>query len=150
MTAWFNYYLYVNTGYYAYLYGTNADSDVASGLVVRQVDTAPHGLTAAGFTGTVTLQWTLYDHPIISGYNIYRRQSGESYPETPLAHISRGAAYLDTDVVGDQVYSYTLCSYDPAGNLHKLSSQVSAIPRPGKAPHVYLPLIFKDASSLYE
>jgi dienelactone hydrolase len=145
MTAWFNYYLHFNPEYYAYLYGANADSDVASGLITREVSTAPRGLTATGFTGTVTLQWTLYDHPIISGYNIYRRQSGESYSETPLAHIGPSAVYLDTDVVGDQVYSYTLRSYDPAGNLHQLSSEVSAVPKPGEPLRVYLPLILRCA-----
>jgi len=145
MTAWFNYYLHVSTGYYAYLYGANADSDVASGLITREVSTAPRGLTATGLTGTVKLLWTLYDHPVVAGYNIYRRRPGESYSETPLTHIGPSAAYLDTDVVGDQVYSYTLCSYDPAGSLHQLSSEVSAIPKPGEPLRVYLPLILRCA-----
>ncbi len=145
MTAWLNYYLWYNTDDYTYLYGAQADADVSNGLIVRQVQTAPRGLTATGFTGTVTLHWTLYDYPIVAGYNIYRRQSGESYSETPLAHIGPSAAYLDTEVVGDQVYSYTLCSYDPAGNSHQLSSEVSAVPKPGEPLRVYLPLILRCA-----
>lgn len=143
MTAWFNYYLYYNTGYYTYLCGAQADSDIASGLIERQADTSPDGLTAAGYTGTVTLAWTLYDHPIISGYNIYRRLPGGSYSDTPLALVGQSAIYLDADVVGGQVYSYTLLSYDPAGNLHQRSGEVSAIPKAGEPPRVFLPVISK-------
>ena len=145
MTAWFNYYLHFNTGYYSYLYGAHADADVASGVIERQVQTAPRGLTAVGLTGTINLIWQVYNHPVVAGYNVYRRLPGQSYSETPQAHLGLLGAYADTTVASGQVYSYTVRSYDPAGNLHQVSSEVSAAARTPFVPTawVYLPIMLK-------
>ena len=140
MTAWFNYYLHLNTGDYEYLYGTEGDADIAVGLVERQVDTAPRGLTARGLMAAVALEWELYRHPIVAGYNIYRRLPGEAYSETPYAQIGRGSTYTDTAVTSGQVYSYTLRSYDPAGNLHQPCDEVSAVTQVPTSWH-YLPIV---------
>jgi dienelactone hydrolase len=127
MTAWLNYYLHFNAGYYGYLYGAQADADVANGLVARQAQTAPRGLSAAAATGAINLTWQVYAHPVVAGYNVYRRLPGQSYSETPYAHLGVLGAYADTSLVGGQVYSYTVRSYDAAGNLHQASSEVSAV-----------------------
>jgi hypothetical protein len=142
MTAWFSYYLHLNTDHYDYLYGTEADTDVAAGLIERQVDTAPRGLTASGSVEAVALAWELYGHPIVAGHNIYRRLPGGSYTEMPYAQVGRTSTYLDVGLLVGQVYSYTLCSRDSAGNPHQLSGEVSAVPA-GSTAWVYLPIILR-------
>ena len=140
MSAWFNYYLYLNTDYYDYLYGAESDADVTAGHTERQVDTAPRGLTAASTLEGVALEWELYEHPIIAGYHVYRRRPGETYPETPCAQVGRTSTYVDVGLTAGQIYSYSLRSHDAAGNLHQPSSEVSAVPI-GFTSWVYLPII---------
>lgn len=132
MTAWFNYYLHFNPAYYTYLYGSGADADFANGLMdERKVNTAPRGLTAISSGGVVTLTWQLYDHPMVAGYNVYRRLPGQSYPGTPYAHLGPVSLYCDTAVTGGQVYSYTVRSYDSASNLHQVAEEVSMVAQGG-------------------
>jgi dienelactone hydrolase len=142
MTAWLNYYLYLDTGSYDDLYGAGANADVENGLIQRQTDTAPRGLTASGIEQAIRLDWTPYAHPIVAGYDLYRRLRGESYAGTPYARLGRTGTYQDTGVVAGQVYSYTVHSRDAAGNLHQAASEVAAAAR-GDAPGAttYLPLI---------
>jgi dienelactone hydrolase len=128
-TAWFNYYMALDTDYYTYLYGDEADEDIQAGLITRTVDTAPRDVAALGGFGAVELSWTLYDHPIIDGYNIYRSQQSGSYPGTPYAQVGRESSYVDTGVVAGQEYFYVLRSRDSAGNEHQPSDEVSATPR---------------------
>jgi len=142
MTAWFNYYLHLDTGYYTYLYGAEAGTDIAAGKIERQVDTAPRGLAATGLAEAVALVWELYEHPIVAGYNLYRRLPGEAYTEAPHAHVGRTFTYLDVGLQAGQVYSYTLRSHDVAGNLHEPSGEVSAVPGDTTAwAHLYLPIV---------
>lgn len=144
MTAWFNYYLHLDTDYYTYLYGAEADADIAAGKVERQVDTAPRGLGATGLAEAVALAWELYEHPIVAGYNLYRRLPGEAYTETPRAQVERTFTYLDVGLQAGQVYSYTLRSRDAAGNLHQSSSEVSAVPGDAMAwAYLYLPIVLR-------
>jgi len=146
-TAWLNYYLYLNTDYYDYLYGTQADADVTAGHIERQVDTAPRGLTATGAPGAIRLAWELYAHPIVAGYNAYRRLPGERYTGTAHAQVGRTTTYSDTGVLEGQVYSYTLQSRDSAGNLHQAAEEVSAVAGTGGAPMQvvsYLPAAYID------
>lgn len=163
MTAWFNYYLHYNTNYYDYLYGAEADEDIDTGLIERRVDTAPRHVTATGQYKAVLLNWELYDHPIIAGYNAYRRQSGQSYPPSPQIHTGPTNHHLDEGLAGGETYFYTLCSRDPAGNEHQLSDEVSATTQGKGPPEVtatpeptatvapgpawekcYLPMVLKD------
>ena len=144
MTAWFNYYLRCETDYYTYLYGDEADEDIQAGLITRTVQTAPRDVVALGRFGAVELNWTLYDHPIIAGYNIYRSQQSGDYPSTPYAQVGRETSYVDTSVVAGQQYFYVLRSRDAAGNEHQPSNQVSAVPTEPEC-WVYLPLILKSA-----
>jgi dienelactone hydrolase len=149
MTAWLNYYMYLNTDSYDFLYGTAADADIAAGLIERQVDTAPRGLTAIGIPEGIVLEWEPYEHPIVAGYNVYRRLAGQSYVDNPHAQVGRTRVYSDTGLAGGQVYSYTLCSCDPVGNLHQVSAEVSAVALEVEAlePSVYMPVIAKDAGT---
>lgn len=144
MTAWFNYYLHLDTDYYTYLYGAEAGADIAGDRIERHVDTAPHGLGAMALAEAVALAWQLYEHPIVAGYNLYRRLPGEAYTETPHARVGRTFTYLDVGLQAGQVYSYTLRSRDPAGNLHQPSGEVSAVPGDATAwAHVYLPVVLR-------
>jgi hypothetical protein len=94
----------------------------------------------------VRLTWTLYNHPIIAGYNIYRSQRSGSYPGIPYAQVGRVSSYVDTHVVPGRRYFYVLRSRDAAGNEHQPSDEVSAVPAGTDAldHHVYLPLILKS------
>jgi hypothetical protein len=128
MTAWFNYYLLYKTEDYTYLYGTQSDADVNAGLIERQVSTAPRNVGAQPLTNAIRLTWTRYNHPVVAGYNVYRRQTGEVYSATPNARVMTRSVFTDTALSGGQVYSYTLRSFDPAGNVHQASDEASAIP----------------------
>ena len=91
MTAWLNYYLLYKTEDYTYLYGTQSEADVSAGLIVKQENTAPRNFTASPATGAVELAWTIYSHPSVAGYNIYRRQAGQSLRRNALRAGRRGA-----------------------------------------------------------
>jgi hypothetical protein len=145
MTAWFNYYLHYDASYFDYLFGSEANADVNGGRIERRVATAPRSVRATGQERAVQLAWTLYDHPMVAGYQAYRRTGGEAYPTAPQIRTGRTGNYLDSGLVGGQTYSYVLCSHDPAGNEHELSPEIAA--RTGGAPpppnmneRLYLPL----------
>jgi hypothetical protein len=155
--AWFNYYVRLDTDYYTYLYGDEAEADIQAGLITREVHTAPRDVVAEGQLGAVELNWALYDHPIIAGYNIYRSQQSGDYSSTPYAQVGRASSFVDTDVVPGQRYYYVLRSRDAAGNEHQPSDEVSGVPS-GTAPdptpdppdpseldfHICLPLSLKS------
>ncbi len=144
MTAWFNYYLMYKTEDYTYVYGPQSDADVSAGLIVKQVNTAPRNFTAKPAKGAVELGWLVYHHPSVAGYNIYRRQAGQSYAATPYAQVGAVPNYADTNVIAGQAYSYTLRSRDAAGNVHQASSEVSAVPSTIIFTHfIFLPVIWK-------
>jgi dienelactone hydrolase len=145
MTAWFNYYMYYDTAYYDYLYGSEADADIADSLIECQLDTAPRDVAATGQHRAVLLEWTLYDHPVVAGYNAYRRQTGEVYPDVPQIHAGPTDSHLDKGLAGEETYFYVLCSRDAAGHEHQLSPEVNATTL-GEGPpeeKIYLPCVFK-------
>ncbi len=135
-TAWFNYYLYLDTDIFAYLYGAESRLDVAAGRIELQVDTAPKNLIGSALAGSASLQWELYEHPIVAGYNVYRRMPGETYSEVPSAQVGRTRTYVDTAVVGGQTYFYTVRSRDPAGNPHEPADEVGITMQDGTTPTV--------------
>jgi hypothetical protein len=148
MTAWFNYYLHYDASYYNYLFGSEADADVTGGHIQRQVATAPRTVQATGQEHAVLLAWTLYNHPMVTGYHAYRRAGEEAYPATPQIRTGKAGNYLDSSLVSGQTYSYMLCSHDPAGYEHQLSPEFTArtsgaAPPPNTEEHLYLPLLLR-------
>lgn len=133
MTGWFNYYLLYKTEDYTYLYGTQSAADVSAGLIVKQESTAPRNFSANPAAGSIDLAWTRYPHPIVAGYNIYRRQAGQSYSATPYAQVGSVPNYADAGVAAGEVYSYTVRSRDPAGNVHQASTERSVVAQGGTA-----------------
>ena len=145
MTGWFNYYLLYKTEDYTYLYGAQSAADVSAGSIVKQENTAPRDVSAQARLNAIQLSWTRYDHPIVGGYNVYRRQNGQTYSATPYAQVAAGASYIDTQVAVGQVYSYTLRSYDEAGHTHQASREVSASPATiNFTDFIFLPIIWKQ------
>jgi len=145
MTAWLNYYLLYKTEDYTYLYGTQSEADVSAGLIVKQENTAPRNVSTQALLNVIQLNWTRYEHPIVGGYNVYRRQTGQTYSATPYAQVPASASYIDTQITVGQVYSYTLRSYDEAGNTHQASLEVSASPVTiDFTDFIFLPIIWKQ------
>jgi predicted dienelactone hydrolase len=147
MTAWFNYYLYLRVNEHTYLYGPESDADVDAGRIEREVDTAPRDLTASGAVEAIRLEWTPHEHPIVAGYNVYRRSSGADFGETSYGQVGWTGAYTDGDVVVGQTYSYTVRSRDAGGNVHEPADEVSAVAQDGERPRrlFYLPLVLRAA-----
>jgi dienelactone hydrolase len=147
MAAWFNYYLHHDTGSFGSLYGSEANHDIANGLVQRQLNTAPRDVHTTGMAEAVLLEWTAYDHPMVAGYSAHRRQAREEYPDVPQLQVGRTGGYLDEGLAGGQIYLYVLCSHDRAGNRHQLSPEISARtlgeppPPPDLDERLYLPLV---------
>ncbi len=133
-TAWFNYYLHFNAQSYAYLYGAEAQADIAAGRVSAQWDTAPKGLVGQGLARSASLQWELYEHPMITGYNIYRRLPEQSYAAMPHAQLGRVSSYLEDGLAAGQVYYYTVRSRDSAGNVHQAANEVRVTVQGGSTP----------------
>jgi hypothetical protein len=150
MTAWFNYYLHNDTDGFDYLYGPEANHDIASGLIERELDTAPRDVRATGQKGAVLLEWTPYDHPAVTGYYAYRRLAGQAFPDVPQIHAGRTGNYLDEGLADGETYFYALCSHDAVGHEHQRSPEVSArtlvepAPPPDLDEKLYLPLILRQ------
>jgi hypothetical protein len=86
------------------------------------------------------LQWTVYEQPMVAGYQIYRRLSDQSYTDTPLASTGLRSSYLDTQVSGRQTYIYKLRSHDPAGNLHQETEEIT-VTLEGDRFQIWLPAL---------
>lgn len=123
-TAWLDYYLYQETDRYTYLYGAESDADVSAGTIEREIQTAPRALTAEAGESAITLQWDVYTHPMIAGYAVYRRTASTAYAR--IADLGVTGAYIDTDVSAGTLYTYTVCSYDPAEQMHQRAAEVQA------------------------
>ena len=123
-TAWFNYYLHLNAQSYDYLYGSETEADITAGRIQAQWDTAPRGFSGQGLVRSASLQWELYEHPMVAGYNIYRRLQDQSYAATPDAQVGRVSTYLDDGLTSGQIYYYTVRSHDAAGNEHQAADEV--------------------------
>jgi pimeloyl-ACP methyl ester carboxylesterase len=102
--------------------------------------TSPQNLSVRGMAGAVELQWTVYEQPMVAGYQIYRRLSDQSYTDTPLASTGLRSSYLDTQVSGRQTYIYKLRSHDPAGNLHQETKEITGTLE-GDRVQIWLPAL---------
>jgi hypothetical protein len=144
MTAWLNYYLQYDTDSFDYLYGQQANSDITSGLIERQMDTAPRDVNASGRAEAVLLEWTPYDHPMVSAYYAYRRRAGQEYPDVPQIHAGLTGDHLDEGLAEGETYYYVLCSHDEAGQEHQRSPQVSATTFADLDERLHIPLVAKQ------
>jgi len=140
MTAWLNYYLYEQPDDYDHIFGVGADADIDAGTIWRTASTSPQNLSVRGMAGAVELQWTVYEQPMVAGYQIYRRLSDQSYTDTPLASTGLRSSYLDTQVSGRQTYIYKLRSHDPAGNLHQETEEIT-VTLEGDRFQIWLPAL---------
>jgi DNA-binding beta-propeller fold protein YncE/lysophospholipase L1-like esterase len=75
--------------------------------------TVPGPLTATAVsTSEIDLTWSAStDNVGVAGYKIYRNSS-----PTPVALVTTGASYSDTGLTASTTYSYSVSSYDAAGN----------------------------------
>jgi hypothetical protein len=143
MVAWFNYYLQDKVAYYDYLFGSYADADVAANRVVISAKTFPKGFTAVSGETAVKLAWDRYEHPVVAGYDIYRRLPTEPAFGSPIAATGLTTSYLDTQVVAGQEYIYAVGSFDAAGNRHQRSDERRVVfnPAAGGSEKLFLPMI---------
>ncbi len=142
MTAWLNYYLYYETAYYDYLFGSTMLADVRANLIASAADTAPDNVAAMGLLESNQLSWSKYNHVMVAGYTVQRRLVPGTYPGSPAAVLGAVNSYQDTAVTPELTYGYKVASRDAAGNLHQWSEEVTAVPIKAKA-HLYLPVVFK-------
>jgi chitodextrinase len=103
------------------------------------VDTAapalPTGLTAAGASGQVTLEWDDSPAADLSEY-VVLRSTTPGGPYTYLAGVT-DSAYTDAEVSDGTTYHYVIEANDTAGNRSALSEEASATagdPPPPPAP----------------
>ena len=143
MTAWLNYYLYYETEYYDYLFGSAVLADISANLITSQADTAPDNVTAEGTLEANQLSWLKYNHPMVAGYSVQRRLVPGTYPGSPLVAVGTVDTYQDTAVTPTLTYGYKVASRDAAGNLHEWSGEVTAVPIEAKA-RIYCPLVMKS------
>jgi chitodextrinase len=89
---------------------------------------APVGLAAAPGDGQVTLSWSANSEPDLASYRVLR-DGVEVATVTALGHV-------DTGLVNDTTYSYTLVAVDTHGNRSPSSAAVPGTPTDLTAPAV--------------
>src|SRR6266540_3402182 len=94
---------------------------------------SPSGLSAAGRSNSVRLNWTANSESDLASYRVYR---GTSSPVAtggaPLASVAAPATtYLDTTSANGTTYYYALTAVDTSGNPSAASNEASATPQPG-------------------
>jgi hypothetical protein len=110
-------------------------------LITPEIKTSPRGLHGVSIGDQVFLYWEVYDHPVVGGYNLYRRESGGFYPEKPIAELEAIGWFTDSGVISGEQYLYKVCSYDPGGNQHQCGAEISVTAGEGKG--TFLPLVVK-------
>jgi hypothetical protein len=113
-------------------FGDLTDQDFA--LVITNAGTAPGqatGLTATPGSGSVSLDWS--DVPSSTGYEVFRRDAGGSYPSAPTARPG-SSDYVDTGRTPGAQYCYVVraMSHGTPGPLSgEACATVPASPPPG-------------------
>lgn len=99
------------------------------GLLDTNPPVPPSTLTARPDLSGVRLDWTASSSPDVAGYVVFRRDSGGSYPATPLATIHEGNAtsFLDTSAFGGQGYFYKVAAFDALDNRSDFSNEAEVI-----------------------
>ena len=89
---------------------------------------APSGLTAVRGDGRVSLSWTANAESDLASYRLLRNG-------VEVAVVAAGTtSHLDTGLINDTTYSYTLAAMDTAGNRSADSAPVAATPTDLTAP----------------
>ncbi|MGW3653053.1 fibronectin type III domain-containing protein [Streptomyces sp. NPDC000878] len=97
-------------------------------------------------TGKAKLTWAKNSDMDLSGYRVYRRLKGSSYPSTPLA-TTTSTTYTDTTLpVTGATYDYTVRAHDKAGNQSAGSADKSVTTVDRVAPAVPTGLDITDSS----
>jgi hypothetical protein len=104
------------------LYYSTYRDYVVNGSVESTAPTTPTGLTATAVDSmTINLSWTgSTDNFGVVGYRIYRNGS------LVWTAYSTSTSFVDTQLSGSTLYSYTVQAFDAAGNLSSQSSNASA------------------------
>ncbi len=79
--------------------------------------------------GSIVIVWEEFFDPAIDGFNIYRKQAGESYEQINAQPVS-GNAYFDADVTAGTEYYYKIAAvYQEAGNyISDYSNEITIEP----------------------
>ena len=141
MTAWLNYYLQFRDEYFTIIYADGLAQDIAQNLISAEFVNQPRGFQGFGINQWILLTWELYDHPVLGGYNIYRRESGGVYPSQPYHQLGLTGSFVDSAVSPGEQKIYKICSYDQGGNQHQCAPEV--IITAGESVPVLLPLIMR-------
>ena len=106
-------------------------SPVASGIPEKLTPPSPPtGLVAATQKEGVTLRWNPNPEPDIAGYNVYRREKGESAFIKINAQLITEQYFLDKEADPHKSYFYSLKAVDtsPARNESEFSKEVEVSP----------------------
>lgn len=100
---------------------SSSSSNSSSSSVDNQAPTVPGGVSAKGFESRIEFSWTAStDNRGVTGYQVYRNN-------TKVADLSNAVrTYIDSNVVKDITYSYSVRARDAAGNWSALSSSANA------------------------
>jgi fibronectin type 3 domain-containing protein len=106
-------------------------SAVASGIPEKRTPPSPPtGLVAAIQKEGVALRWNPNPEPDIAGYNVYRREKGESEFTKITPQLITEIYFLDKEADPHKTYFYRLTAVDtsPAKNESEFSQEVEVAP----------------------
>lgn len=109
----------------------------------HEAPAAPGSLAGQARFGTrVDLSWApSKDNVRVKGYKLYR--DGTEIKDLPANFNS----FLDTEVTGDQTYTYTVTAYDDAGNASAASNAVKVTTPPWEVPNGNIARLAKASAS---
>ncbi|MFL7893491.1 MAG: hypothetical protein ACK2UM_06025 [Anaerolineales bacterium] len=139
MTAWLNYYLHFEDECYSTLFGDGLQQDIAQNSISVEYANQPRNFQGYGTTQWVLLTWEGYDHPVLGGYNIYRRASDGVYSSKPYRQLALTGSFADPIGSRGATNGYKVCSYDKGGNQHQCSEEI--IITAGESEPAFLPII---------
>jgi uncharacterized protein len=106
-------------------------SAVASGIPEKLTPPSPPtGLVAAVQKEGIALRWSPNPEPDIAGYNVYRREKGESAFSKINPQLITGQYFFDKETDPHKTYSYRLRAVDtsPAKNESEFSKEAEVSP----------------------